>query len=136
VLVTKQGYCYAYSSRSEVGDISVDHQHRHAQSVSKSAWVSVEVLNDIMGVAAGNKIHDLLHCRDAVLSGGFLYVLAVTSGNMPREGLSTSGGAFNNLRGGSGWPSDIYVAKVDLLECCGCMRLHFRLVAFCSRPCL
>jgi hypothetical protein len=51
-----------------------------------------------------------------VISGGFLYVLAVTTGNMPREGLSGSG-AFTN-GGGAGVTSDIYVAKISLSEWC------------------
>jgi hypothetical protein len=56
----------------------------------------------------------LLHCRDAVISGGFLYVLAVTLGDMPKEGLSGSGNFQNG--GGAVVTSDIYVAKIDLSE--------------------
>jgi hypothetical protein len=54
----------------------------------------------------------LLCCRDAVISGGFLYMLAVTNSNMPREGLSGSGSFTNGA--GSSLAFDIYVAKVDL----------------------
>jgi hypothetical protein len=62
-----------------------------------------------------NNVPSLL-CRDAVISGGFLYVLAVTTGNMPREGLSGSG-IFTNPQGSS-YPSpfDIYLAKINLSE--------------------
>jgi hypothetical protein len=53
-------------------------------------------------------------CRDAVISGGFLYMLAVTSGNMPKEGLSFSSGTFTNAQAGTSF--DIYVAKLNLGE--------------------
>ncbi|WIA37942.1 hypothetical protein OEZ86_001319 [Tetradesmus obliquus] len=61
------------------------------------------------GSAAGAE-----YFRDAVVSGCFMYVLAVTTGDMPREGLSGSG-TFTNA-GSSTPPSDIYVAKVDLRD--------------------
>uniref|UniRef100_A0A383WMZ7 Uncharacterized protein n=1 Tax=Tetradesmus obliquus TaxID=3088 RepID=A0A383WMZ7_TETOB len=51
--------------------------------------------------------------RDAVITGGYLYVLAVTTGNMPKEGLSGSSGTFSN-QGGANLPNDIYLAKVNL----------------------
>jgi len=50
-----------------------------------------------------------------VITGGYLYVLAVTTGNMPKEGLSGSSGTFSN-QGGANLPNDIYLAKVNLGE--------------------
>lgn len=59
-----------------------------------------------------------------MVSGCFMYVLAVTTGDMPREGLSGSG--FFTNAGSSTTPPDIYVAKVDLRKSgsCTCQRLN------------
>uniref|UniRef100_A0A383WMD0 Laminin EGF-like domain-containing protein n=1 Tax=Tetradesmus obliquus TaxID=3088 RepID=A0A383WMD0_TETOB len=55
--------------------------------------------------------------RDAVISGGYLYVLAVTLGNMPREGLSGSSGTFTNQQDpANNMPFDIYLAKINLSD--------------------
>ncbi|WIA30535.1 hypothetical protein OEZ86_000619 [Tetradesmus obliquus] len=55
--------------------------------------------------------------RDAVISGGYLYVLAVTAGDMPKEGLSGSG-TFTNQQDPSAnnMPFDIYLAKINLSD--------------------
>jgi hypothetical protein len=85
--------------------------------------------------AAASDKQGLLHCRDAVISGGFLYVLAVTTGNMPQEGLSGSGSFSNG--GSSATPSDIYVAKVDLSKCVAAVTaLCTPASALCLQPCL
>ncbi|WIA10487.1 hypothetical protein OEZ85_010677 [Tetradesmus obliquus] len=55
--------------------------------------------------------------RDAVISGGYLYVLAVTLGDMPKEGLSGSG-TFTNQQDlpANIMPFDIYLAKINLSD--------------------
>lgn len=69
-------------------------------------------------------MNNVVCCRDAVISGGYLYVLAVTLGDMPKEGLSGSGTFTNQQDLSANMPFDIYLAKINLSEfpCCDSAR--------------